>query len=164
MSGNRDVPQRRLDPSKNRSRGLAGAGSSCVATIERSHTPRARSRITESVFGDGFSVRESTPKRCRSPGGLARLTGASVLRPKDNLTGGCVTSDAQAHPLRLPRIPGSCGYGVGSGGAGSLIQGPMGFVPAELKNFSDESDLRAPSPAPAATTAVPFQRVCGLAC
>merc|ERR1711933_568254 len=60
MTGSRDVPQKRLDPSKNRSCGLAGAGSSCVAAVERSHTPRPRSRITESAFGDGFAVREST--------------------------------------------------------------------------------------------------------
>merc|ERR1712187_98544 len=145
-----------------RSCGLAGAGNSCVAAVERSHTPRPRSRITESAFGDGFAVRESTPERRRSPRELARLTGVAVLRPKDNLTGGCVTADAQAHPLRLPRIPGSCGQGVGSGGVGSLIQGPMGFMPGGSEDVEVESELHVPLPAPSSTTALPFRRNCGL--
>jgi len=159
MTGGKDVPQKRVDPSRNQSVGLAGAGLSCIPHVEANLPVRSNSRLTEGAFGEGFSIRESTPERRHTPGQVLR----GNSRPKDNLTAGCLTSDKQEHPLQLPRKAGSGGYGVGSGGAGSLVQGPMGFVPAGMEDLYGEQHLRDPSPAPGSGTAVPFRRACGAA-
>ncbi|CAJ1422646.1 unnamed protein product [Effrenium voratum] len=90
--------------------------------------PRGGSRLTQGCLeiGEaGLGVREATPER-RTPGQVVR----GAFRPKDHLSGGCITSDKQDHPLALQRKAGSGGPGTGSGGAVHLVAGPTGFVPA----------------------------------
>eukprot|EP00435_Cladocopium_sp_Y103_P001550 s3429_g1.t1 len=61
--------------------------------------------------------------------GCNQVTRANI-RPKDHLSGGCITSDRPEHPLALPRKAGSGAPGTGSGGPVHLVAGPNGFVPA----------------------------------
>eukprot|EP00928_Gymnodinium_smaydae_P056035 TRINITY_DN39484_c0_g1_i1.p1 TRINITY_DN39484_c0_g1~~TRINITY_DN39484_c0_g1_i1.p1 ORF type:complete len:258 (+),score=21.60 TRINITY_DN39484_c0_g1_i1:62-775(+) len=153
----RDVPQKRVDPTRNRSASL-GPGGACVP-----HDPapsmRAQSRLTEGQLGEGLAAREPTPERRRTPGQVVK--GGS--RPKDNLTAGCLTSDKQDHPMALPRRAGSCGPGVGSGGSGHLVAGPMGFVPAGQEDMYGEAEFATSGGYSAGTAPRPFQRACGVA-
>mmetsp|Transcript_100158 Transcript_100158/g.312059 ORF Transcript_100158/g.312059 Transcript_100158/m.312059 type:complete len:232 (+) Transcript_100158:116-811(+) len=135
----RDVPQKRPDPSRNRSQSLH-SGVACVPVSNEQQ--RASSRLTEGqLAGEGFLVREPTPERRTSPGQVVR----SGSRPKDSLSGvGCLASDRPDHPLALPRKAGSCGPGVGTGGSGHLVPGPNGFVPAGPEDLDVEPEVRAP--------------------
>jgi hypothetical protein len=121
----RDVPQKRVDPTRNQSAAFQ-LGVACVqVNVE---APRSYSRLTESSMGEVFGMgsREATPERRRTPGQVVR----GGLRPKDSLAGGgCVATDKQDHPLALPRKAGSAQPGVGTGGSGHLEIGPLGFVP-----------------------------------
>mmetsp|Transcript_80043 Transcript_80043/g.158566 ORF Transcript_80043/g.158566 Transcript_80043/m.158566 type:complete len:228 (-) Transcript_80043:77-760(-) len=129
---NRDVPARRPDPTKNHSTNLQ-TGIACVPTsaLRQRSVP---SRVTESILGEGFLAREPTPERRTSPGQVVR----SSVRPKDNLSSGCITADRQDHPLNLPRQAGSAPAGVGTGGVGHIAQGPFGFVPQGPFDFYGE--------------------------
>eukprot|EP00927_Polykrikos_kofoidii_P061023 TRINITY_DN55913_c0_g1_i1.p1 TRINITY_DN55913_c0_g1~~TRINITY_DN55913_c0_g1_i1.p1 ORF type:complete len:241 (-),score=28.61 TRINITY_DN55913_c0_g1_i1:81-803(-) len=153
---NRDVPARRTDPTRNQSTNFDG-GIACVPTAPQERA-RSLSRLTDSALGEGFTQREPTPeRRRRTPGEVVR----GGCRPKDNLTSGLLTADKQDHPLALPRKAGSCGAGVGSGGAGHLVQGPLGFVPGGAEDMYGESELRAPSPGPN-RSGPSFRRACGV--
>eukprot|EP00929_Paragymnodinium_shiwhaense_P014835 TRINITY_DN122801_c0_g1_i1.p1 TRINITY_DN122801_c0_g1~~TRINITY_DN122801_c0_g1_i1.p1 ORF type:complete len:238 (-),score=31.25 TRINITY_DN122801_c0_g1_i1:117-830(-) len=148
----RDVPQKRVDPTKNQSCSF-GSGNSLVP-LPSQDPVRSNSRLTEGNLASGFSIRESTPERRRSPGEVVR----GGIRPKDNLQHGCMVFDKQ-DPVGLPRKPGSCGYGVGSGGAGNLEQGAMGFVPRGAPDpYADDVQVGNRD-----MTAVPFRRACGAA-
>jgi len=154
LDRDKDVPCKRLDPTRNRSASL-GPGVCCVPLSDS--RPRAVNvRITGSSFGEGLGVRETTPERRRVPGQVLR----SGVRPKDSLSGGgCVASDRAEHPLNLPRKAGSAGAGVGSGGSVHLVAGPTGFVPmgpADLESEVEVGAHRVPS--------VPFTRACGIRC
>lgn len=146
----KDVPGKRVDPTKNHTASL-GAGVACVPLT--SEPTRTSSRLTEGCLGEGFSVREPTPERRRSPGQIVR----SSSRPKDSLSGGaCIASDRVDHPLNLPRKAGSAGAGVGSGGSVHLVAGPCGFVPAGSNVESQEEPSLPPRPE------VPFRRAVGM--
>jgi hypothetical protein len=153
---NKDVPSKRVDPTKNQSSSFS-VGAGCMATNTANDTaPRSVSRITESALCDGFSIRESTPERRRTPGQVVR----GSQRPKDNLSSGCLAADrVQDHPTPLLRKPGSCGAGVGTGGAGHLVQGPNGFVPAGIEDFYGEMYDEVGYAQPVAST---FRRACGV--
>lgn len=147
----KDVPAKRVDPSKNHSANLI-VGSGCVAQCDR-QPPRAPSRITESAFIDGLGMREATPERRRTPGQVVR----SGIRPKDSLQSGCVASERCDHPLGLQRKAGSAGAGIGSGGCVHIVAGPNGFVPAGPPEL--EVDLGRQGSRDSG--AIPFRRVCG---
>lgn len=148
----RDVPQKRVDPTRNQSNHF-GAGNSLVP-IPSQEPVRTGSRLTEGQLASGFAQREPTPERRRSPGEVVRCR----TRPKDNLAHGCMVFD-KMDPVGLPRQPGTGGYGVGSGGAGNLEQGAMGFVPRGPPDlFPDELPYAGRNAA-----AVPFRRACGAA-
>ncbi|CAK8987415.1 unnamed protein product, partial [Durusdinium trenchii] len=109
---------------RNQSTGFSGEG----LCAPRSDGERARqSRVTQGhlEMGEaGLGGREGTPER-RAPGQVVRAN----LRPKDHLSGGCIASDRQEHPLALPRKAGSGVAGTGSGGPVHLVAGPNGLVP-----------------------------------
>jgi len=144
----RDVPSKRVDPTRNQSLSL-GTGIACVPV----HTERALPpRPAERPMADILQMRDPTPERRSSSG---RSTPGQVVRansrPKDNMSGGCLVADRPAvDPMGFPRKAGSGAPGVGSGGSGHLVQGPCGFVPAG--GFEDEEptmlvgNARAPSP------------------
>lgn len=160
---NKDLPAKRVDPTKNQSSSFH-TGVSCVP--QASSTPRATvSRITESSFGEGLMERAPTPEqssrrssRRSTPGQVVR----AGSRPKDSLSGGgCITSDLPSeHPLALPRKPGSESASVGSGGAVHIVPGPTGFVPMGLE---DDSLVLPQSQARRAQEGRrPYQRMCGV--
>lgn len=154
----KDVPARRPDPSKNQSASFVPGAAMVPHSSESS---RSGSRLTESALGEGCLERSATPERRtperrRTPGQVVR----SNSRPKDNLYGGCLTSDSKDHPLTLPRKAGSIPHYVGSGGSGHIVQGPNGFVPAAPDDcIRDEPQASTPL----GDDAVPFRRVCGVA-
>uniref|UniRef100_A0A7S4SDN4 Uncharacterized protein n=1 Tax=Alexandrium monilatum TaxID=311494 RepID=A0A7S4SDN4_9DINO len=136
----RDVPQRRVDPSRNRSHSLH-SGVACVPVSDEPQQRTLPSRVTSGQLGEGFLAREPTPERRTSPGQVVR----GGVRPKDSLSGGgCLASDRPDHPLALPRKAGSCGPGVGTGGSGHIVQGPNGFVPAGPVDFDVEVEAPVP--------------------
>lgn len=155
MTGDRDVPQKRVDPSKNQAPNfLLGAVGLAVPPVQ---APRAISRITEGGLCEGMGVREPTPERRRTPGQVVR----GGLRPKDNLTGGCLTADKQDHPLALPRKAGSRGPGVGSGGSCHLVVGENGLMPRGPEDVYGEAFL-AEDTYPLQVGETRFQRACGI--
>jgi len=153
----KDVPAKRVDPSRNQSTSFH-SGVACMAQETPWNAP-VRSAITESCFGDGFC--ERAPERSATPDSSSRRStpGQVVrtnLRPKDNLSGGCVASDRPVeHPLNLPGKASRAGPGRGSGGAGQIMQGPNGFVPMGPK------DMEAPRQMSSNRDASPFRRACG---
>jgi len=160
----KDVPSKRIDPTKNQSNSLQ-SGVSCMAHEEPLVLPTQPSRVTESCFGEGMCERFTpTPDRESSSRGSRRSTPGQVvrsnLRPKDNLSAGCLTSDQPGdHPLNLRRKAGAAGPGIGSGGHCNILQGPNGFVPRGPENFDNQ-----PPPRSSGYSAQrPFQRVCGAA-
>lgn len=155
----KDMPSKRADPTKNQSHSFH-SGVSCLAHEAPQLPPAQPSRITESCFGEGLCERESSSRDSRrgTPGQVVR----SGIRPKDNLSGGCVTSDQiPDHPLNLPRKAGSASAAVGSGGSCHIFQGPNGFVPLGPENF-DMTEQPLPRRS-AGASAQPFQRACGAA-
>lgn len=156
----KDFPAKRVDPTKNQSTSFH-SGVACMAHEDDRPFRMQPSRITESSMGEDLCERRTpTPDRGSSsrrstPGQVVR----SNMRPKDNLSGGCITSDKFTdHPLSLPRKAGSAAPGIGSGGSCHILQGPNGFVP-----FGPE-DMDVPVHAPApAVGRQPFQRACGVA-
>jgi len=133
----KDVPSKRVDPTKNQSPSLQG-GLACVPVYEE--RSRSLSRLTEGGIGDVIQMRtsrEPTPERRNTPGQVVK----GGMRPKDNLSaGGCVVADRPAvDPMGFARKAGSGGAGVGSGGSGHLVQGPFGFVPAGAQYQVEES-------------------------
>lgn len=154
----KDVPCKRVDPTKNQSSNLTG-GIACVPTYEE--RARGGSRLTEGTCGDVLQMRESTPERRgsssrrSSPGQVLK----GNLRPKDNLSvGGCVVADRPAvDPMGFNRKAGSGPSGIGSGGSGHLLQGPGGFVP-----IGPDYNLGAEATLPTAVGAsVPYRPVWG---
>eukprot|EP00446_Apocalathium_sp_SHHI-4_P040441 CAMPEP_0177342616 /NCGR_PEP_ID=MMETSP0368-20130122/27141_1 /TAXON_ID=447022 ORGANISM="Scrippsiella hangoei-like, Strain SHHI-4" /NCGR_SAMPLE_ID=MMETSP0368 /ASSEMBLY_ACC=CAM_ASM_000363 /LENGTH=259 /DNA_ID=CAMNT_0018804001 /DNA_START=28 /DNA_END=804 /DNA_ORIENTATION=+ len=119
---NKDVPARRPDPSRNQSN-FGGYGGCCVPVHDERPLPP---RPSENPMADILWQRAPTPERRTSPGQVVR----GNSRPKDQLSGGCVVADRPSiDPMGLPRKAGSGQAGVGSGGVGNLVAGPMGFVP-----------------------------------
>mmetsp|Transcript_19372 Transcript_19372/g.42284 ORF Transcript_19372/g.42284 Transcript_19372/m.42284 type:complete len:237 (+) Transcript_19372:123-833(+) len=156
LEKDKDVPAKRVDPTRNQSSSLT-VGGGCVP-VPPDAPQRGPSRITESAFeaGGGFAQRAATPERRNTPGQVVR----GGLRPKDNLSGGAlITADRQDHPLALPRKAGSAAPGTGSGGSGHLIAGPNGLVPL---GPTDSDDLPSAGRPSSQSNQVPFQRACGL--
>mmetsp|Transcript_54070 Transcript_54070/g.86014 ORF Transcript_54070/g.86014 Transcript_54070/m.86014 type:complete len:244 (-) Transcript_54070:104-835(-) len=162
IAPDKDVPSKRVDPTKNISSSFQ-SGVSCM-TYDRPEVSRSQpSRITESCFAEGLCERAPTPERSSSsrrstPGQVVRTN----LRPKDNLSGGCVTSDRPSdHPLNLPRKVGSASQAVASGGSCHILQGPNGFVPVgpEDEDLMSQAPRRASSREPGDRG---FRRACGL--
>mmetsp|Transcript_70401 Transcript_70401/g.142545 ORF Transcript_70401/g.142545 Transcript_70401/m.142545 type:complete len:242 (+) Transcript_70401:68-793(+) len=125
----KDVYGRKPDPTRNQS--TMGGDGLCAPASDDGVRPRG-SRLTEGhlELGEGglqpLAPEVSAPRIER---GCAQVTRANI-RPKDHLSGGCITSDRPEHPLALPRKAGSGAPGTGSGGPVHLVPGPNGFVPA----------------------------------
>lgn len=123
----KDVYGKKVDPTRNQSTSFIGGDGLCAPRSD-AEARRVSSRLTSGhleIGEAGLAVREATPER-RMPGEVLR----AHLRPKDHLTGGCITSDKPEHPLALPRKAGSGAPGTGSGGPVHLVAGPYGFMPA----------------------------------
>mmetsp|Transcript_66194 Transcript_66194/g.123575 ORF Transcript_66194/g.123575 Transcript_66194/m.123575 type:complete len:230 (-) Transcript_66194:103-792(-) len=145
----RDVPAKRVDPTKNRAPAFAAE-----ARRPSQDGPRNVSRITEGSLGELLTDRAPTPERRNTPGQVVR--GGS--RPKDQLLPGCLAGvSVQEHPMALPRKAGSGSSGVGTGGGGHLVAGPTGFVPRAM-----EDDVGWEPEVQCQDGSVPFRRVCGV--
>ncbi|CAK0872896.1 unnamed protein product [Prorocentrum cordatum] len=128
----KDLPGRRLDPTRNQSSSLQ-PGVACVAP--GSEQQRGASRITESSIvplsaDGGLGPREPTPERRRTPGQVVR----GGIRPKDCLASGCVASERSDHPQNLPRP-------ANPNERGSLVPGPCGMVPMGTDFVAEDVDL-----------------------
>lgn len=167
----KDVPSKRVDPTKNQTTSFQ-SGVSCLAHEDKDpvdmhgFAPRMQpSRITESCIGQGFCERRTpTPdggssSRRSTPGQVVRTN----LRPKDNLSAGCLTSDkCSEHPLNLPGKAGRAGEDgrkAAVGGSCHIFQGPNGFVPMGPGDL----DMPVQAHARSASRDRPFQRACGVA-
>jgi len=159
----KDVPSKRVDPTRNQSTSLH-SGVACLAhengDWEVGAIPRMEpSRIGESCFGQGMCERPRSGSLSRrsTPGQVVRGNN----RPKDNLSGGCVTSDKDVdHPLNLPGKASRAGAGRGSGGDCNIIQGPNGFVP---RGPQDTFMQMAPRSSSRDSGQRPFRRMVGVA-
>jgi len=149
---NKDVPAKKVDPTRNQSTSFGTAGVSCIpVTNEVAKPPRPM----ESAIADLLSQRAPTPERRSTPGQVVK----GGYRPKDSLAYGCIVADKPAtDPMGLPHQAGSGGAGVGSGGSGHLVAGPTGFVP----KCSWDEDLPTDATAvPRNTGPTPFRPVWG---
>lgn len=167
LLNDKDVLSKRRDPTKNQSTSFH-SGVSCLAHEANEPSRQQPSRITESCFGEGLCERFTpTPDRESSSRGSRRSTPGQVVRsnyrPKDNLSGGCVSSDKPGdHPLNLPGKASRAGPGVGSGGSCNIMQGPNGFVPLgpEDRYMAEPAQPRGSG---GYSAQQPFQRACGAA-
>lgn len=129
----KDVYGRKPDPTRNQSTSFMGGDGLCAPSDDGAGLRPRGSRLTEGhlELGEG-GLQPLAPEASPLERGSiqVREVTRTNIRPKDHLSGGCITSDRPEHPLALPRKAGAGAPGTGSGGPVHLVPGPNGFMPA----------------------------------